>query len=275
MRDSLIRILILVSLTLTAGLLVACDEGTDPAVEAEEQGDLLILGEYADNWGSYHSVTAATWTTGYAPNAAVFHIETYSNDAEYLIAENDADNAFAAGLWSRFDWTEDGGDLYYCQTAFDAASAADAETTEPADDGDLVEGCGGFGWTQLIAGGLPDLAIVGNYTDDFGDSHAISSDQWLQSFSSGDTLTFAIELYDNHEQFIVAENGDDDLYNAGLFSRFDWTWDADSILYYCQSAFDAETADDAEATARPDDSDPASAGCGVSSFAWTSLTAAQ
>ena len=72
--------------------------------------------------------------------------------AMFVIAENDADNAYSAGLWSRFDWAWDGTDLYYCQTAFAEATEADALAVPAADSSDLLNaGCGAydFPWSKL------------------------------------------------------------------------------------------------------------------------------
>ena len=69
---------------------------------------------------------------------------------DYLIAENDAGNSYNPGLFSKFEWTMDNGDLYYCQSAYNAATAADAMNAA-ADATDIAAGCGGFGWTGLIA----------------------------------------------------------------------------------------------------------------------------
>lgn len=111
----------------------------EPAVEPE------IAGMYTDEYGSMHTIDAETWTL----DTSVFHVLSVDNDTDHLIAENDAVNDFFPGLFSRFDWHVEGADVFYCQTAYDAASQADAEATEPADGDDLVMGCGGFPWTLL------------------------------------------------------------------------------------------------------------------------------
>lgn len=128
----------------------------------------------------------------------------------------------------------------------------------------------------LVACGEEDpgpLAIAGAYTDAFGTAHEITDTSWTQTFGSGTTAAayaFAITSYDNVEQYLIAENGADNGYFPGLWSRFDWT-DVDGDLFYCQSAFDAATEEDAFAAPRADDTDPASGGCG--GFAWTALSA--
>ncbi len=136
------------TLILTTALLsaVACDnEG-----ENSELAVLEIIGSYTDGFGGTHDITEATWTQGGFGDPSVFHIETFENGSDYLIAENDAANAFSAGLWSRFDWTIVDGATWFCQTTFDAADAEAAMAVPAADSTDLEgEGCGGFAWSEL------------------------------------------------------------------------------------------------------------------------------
>jgi hypothetical protein len=113
------------------------------------------------------------------------------------------------------------------------------------------------------------LDIAGAYTDAFGTDHDIDEATWSQSTGTGYASTYAVASFDNGAQYLVAQNGDENGYGAGAWSRFDWAR-ADGALYYCQTAFDAPTEQDAEGAARGDDSDPASVGCG--GFAWTALS---
>ena len=112
----------------------------------DSQSHLNIIGTYVDEFGTTQTITQTTWSDSFGD---VFHILSYSNFQEYLIAQNDAANAFNPSLYSRFDWTRFNGDLYYCQSAFDApdfntALAASADPSNPS-----ASGCGGFLWTNL------------------------------------------------------------------------------------------------------------------------------
>ena len=130
------------------------DTGNDTGVAIEP---LEIIGSYGDAWGGVHEITGESWTmtyaasdTGSADSVSVFAIASYDNEAEYLVAQNDAANEWNPGLWSRFDWTTDtSGGLYYCQIAYDAASAEDAAAVDTADHADVEAGCNGFAWTAL------------------------------------------------------------------------------------------------------------------------------
>ncbi len=110
---------------------------------------LEIIGSYTDSWGGTHEISATDWVQG----DSSFRLTTYNNDANFVIAQNASTNAWNPDLWSRFDWHEDGdGRLWYCQTAYDAASETDAVGTPPADATDpATSGCAGFSWTELIA----------------------------------------------------------------------------------------------------------------------------
>jgi hypothetical protein len=106
-------------------------------------------GYWLDSYGSYQTIDSWTWQTTFGEDAAWFHISQFG--ALYAIAQNDSDNAYNPDKWSRFDWVyaEDGGGAYYCQTAYDAASEADAMATKAADGTNLETGCGGFSWTYM------------------------------------------------------------------------------------------------------------------------------
>ena len=110
-------------------------------------GPLAISGSYVDEFSTTQTITSSTWSDSFGD---IFHIAEFSNASDYAIAQNDAANAFDASLWSRFDWTTYLGHLYYCQTAFSAASQAAAEATAPADSTNpAAGGCGGFSWKRL------------------------------------------------------------------------------------------------------------------------------
>ena len=216
---------------------------------------LAISDRYDDSWGGFHVVDAFNWSDGWGN---VFHIWTTTEDA--VVAQNDGANSYNPGLWSRFTWTrDDAGALYYCQSAYDAATLADAAAST-ADARSLDAGCGGFSWTEIRS----TLPVNGTWSDDYGGSHAIDAFVWS---SWGDMFLIA-EAHES-EGWVVAQNAASNSYNPSLWSRFDWTLDDTGALYYCQSAYDAATQADAAAS-EPDASDPATSGCG--GFSWTALT---
>ncbi len=122
-----------------------CDDNFSGEL-CEIDDSLEIIGSYTDNYTSDHEVSQTTWVT----MGSTFHISQYSNADDYLVAENDASNAYNPSQWSRFDWTTDGaGDLFYCQIVYDAADEDTALAASDADRGDLSSGCNSFAWSQL------------------------------------------------------------------------------------------------------------------------------
>lgn len=123
----------------------ATDDSTaDDSAEDSSPAGLEIVGSYTDSWGGSHTVTEETWASG----SASWAIAAYDNEGDHLVAQNAATNTYFPGLWSRYDWLWSGAELYYCQSAYDAATQADAQAAS-ADRTDLGAGCGGFGWTLL------------------------------------------------------------------------------------------------------------------------------
>ena len=106
------------------------------------------------------------------------------------------------------------------------------------------------------------LAIIGDYTDEWGDNHSITAETWTNSAG-----VFHIEQWDNAATYLVAQNDAGNEFSPELWSRFDWTWDADEVLYYCQSVYDGASIDDALAGSA--NAADLAAGCG--GFAWTKM----
>lgn len=247
----------------------AGSDDTDTDVETDETDveilPLAIVGDWAEVagafptrevWG-YHAIDDAVWTDAFG---STYAITQYDNDAGVIIAQNGAGNGYNPGAWSRFDVTSDGeGGWYYCQTAFAAAAEADALATPPADASDpATTGCGTFPWSHLIA----TLPVTGVWDDGFA-VHHVDEATWAM----GDDV-FPIFDVDLSANFLVAQNGQDNAFNPGKWSRFDWIVVGTEVSY-CQAAYDADTAE-AAAAVSPDHGDLA-AGCG--GFSWSTLTA--
>jgi hypothetical protein len=131
---------LLVGLVASAALLAGCGED-----------GLEIAGTYVDQFAYPHVISDTTWDSSTPGFPLLFHIVAYDNDANVLVAENDAGNGFAAGMFSRFTWTTYGGSLYFCQDPYDALSLDDARNAAPPDGTDpSAGGCAGFPWSQLI-----------------------------------------------------------------------------------------------------------------------------
>lgn len=127
----------------------------------------------------------------------------------------------------------------------------------------------------LLAAGCADdsssgLEIAGSYMDDFGTSHEISDSAWMMDFGTGfGTATFAVLQFSNSADYLVAQNGAENAFNAELYSRFNWTT-SEAELYFCQNPFAAESEAEAAGTDSVERDDPTAGGCG--GFPWSRLT---
>ena len=124
------------------------DTDAEDTDDTDDDGTLEIVGDYADDFGGTHNITDVTWTQEGFGAVSVFHFLEVDNPNHWASAQNDASNPYNPDLYSMFHWTTEGTDLYFCQSAFDAASQPNAEATT-ADAGDLAAGCGSFGWSKL------------------------------------------------------------------------------------------------------------------------------
>jgi len=104
-----------------------------------------ISGQFTDDYHYPHRVSATRWVSGRS-GFSIVKLDTTKKQATAL---NDAGNEFYPSKYSRFDWTQHSGQLYYCQTAYDKATQAEAEAVTAADTSNLTGGCGGFAWSRL------------------------------------------------------------------------------------------------------------------------------
>lgn len=132
-------------------LLGAC---TRLAPQTLPQGlpDALIVGRFEDDYGSRFTITRKLWTQ--YPMAR-YHIVRWRADAQYLIARNDASNPGDGGLWTRIDWMPLPGmppfAWAFCMSAYNAASAAAAESTLVARRDTPRSGCNGHPFSRMKA----------------------------------------------------------------------------------------------------------------------------
>lgn len=125
--------------------------------------------------------------------------------------------------------------------------------------------------TALLISGCKDTedtdSIIpnGSYTDNYGASHTFSETEWTDSWGN----TFAVVKKNRSSDYVIYQNDAGNAYNPSKFSRVDFTEDSNENLYYCQIAYDKDTADEAEAVTTADRND-LDGGC--NGFAWSQLT---
>jgi len=239
--------------------------GDDDDSAAAGIPQLPVFGVWDDTSG-FHAVTDHAWLMHSQWGTSRYDLTAADAGAGWLVAQNAATNSYYPNLWSKFEWFEDNGQLYYCQSTFDAASESAAENAASADPSNINGGCGGFGWSTLDTT-TAAVEPMGVHVDSYGTEHTVTDATWTQVSSFG-TGIFAISQFDTSADWAVAQNDASNSFNPNLWSRFDWTWVGDD-LYVCQTAFDA--ADEAAAlNTAPADANDLATGCGT--FPWSHLT---
>jgi hypothetical protein len=109
-----------------------------------------MIGDFADDYGSHYHITPDTWLQ--LP-VAEYRIERWDTERRYLIAQVVDTAAGAAARWARIDWVELPGmapyTWAYCYSAWDAPSAAAAESVSVAKPETPKTGCNGYPYSRM------------------------------------------------------------------------------------------------------------------------------
>lgn len=270
--------------TTSAGMMAGTDAGTQAGMmmAGTQAGTEVTLNPvpiaayYTDEYNTSHVIDSTQWEITYPETQpSLFMITSVNQDAMYLIAQNAESNEFDPESWSRFDWHVDNvGSLWYCQTTYNAVSEQEAEATMAADHTQVDQsGCGSFPWTQLYLVNNKAEEIFplnGTYQDDYNTQYEMSSDQISMQFEDSNASLFDIYYVTLEQEFVIAQNGADNEFFPNVWSRFDWLTDEQGKLWYCQSAYDAISAEVA-VQSPADRSNITVSGCG--DFPWTLLSA--
>lgn len=121
----------------------------------------------------------------------------------------------------------------------------------------LLASCGGARATAKvpdsetnsdIASAPSTTSIVhGEFIDDYSIRYKIGNDEWFQRPKS----RFRITKWNHEEMYLIAQNHPDNPGEGGLWTRIDWVLLPDMPDYpwaFCLSAYDALSAEEAEAT---------------------------
>lgn len=110
----------------------------------------MLLGNFQDDYGNRFTITPTDWL--HRPRSR-YHIVKWDVAKQYAIAQNDSSNPGQPRRWTRLDWMELPGmppyEWGFCLTAYDAASAADAEATPAARRETPKTGCNGFPFSRM------------------------------------------------------------------------------------------------------------------------------
>ncbi|MEM6296274.1 MAG: hypothetical protein AAGA54_33695 [Myxococcota bacterium] len=139
----------------------------------------------------------------------------------------------------------------------------DGSTSGSTGEGDGSTSTGSTGEALI---GYSD--IVGVYTDGFG-THTLTEATWELDYDRTPLGTQGVEQVNDDERWVAGFfDGDDSVWLPG-YSRFDWDFDENGVLRYCQQGSGSKTIEDAIAAPASDREDFEGEGCG--GFSWSSL----
>ncbi len=109
-----------------------------------------MRGTFVDDYNVTNRIAEDTW---HQLPGERYHIVSWQLEAGFLIAQNDTSNTADGGLWTRIDWVRlNDMEPYtwaYCLSAYDAPSAAAAESTRVAQPDTPRTGCNGFPYSRM------------------------------------------------------------------------------------------------------------------------------
>lgn len=114
----------------------------------------MLLGDFVDDYGNRFAISASTWTQ--LPHGRL-RVVKWNEAGQYLVAQNDPSNRSAPGLWTRIDWvmlTDMAPFAWaFCLSAYEAPTAAAAESTTVARRETPRTGCNGYPFSRMRRNG--------------------------------------------------------------------------------------------------------------------------
>ncbi len=136
---------LLLCLLLLPAVAVAQRPASPPAVP-----DSLLIGTFQDDYGIRYRITPTAWVQ--LPGTT-YRVELWVPGERYLIARNDSTNRHAAGLWTRIDWVlltdMAPWQWAFCLAAWEAPTAAAAESVRVARPDTPRTGCNGYPYSRM------------------------------------------------------------------------------------------------------------------------------
>lgn len=210
---------------------------------------LAIAGAWNDGWGGEITVgqdVMVSWNSwgGSAgvPGPSMQHITHYDNEKGFLVGQNYGDGSYNPGLWSRVDWVKDTSDSYWiCTTHYDAANETMAMLDHPDHDHSLYEtsGCNTYPFSQISKASTDAISIAGSWEDSYATKITISQYFYVETYFSGTPSLVYISQFSEDDDYLVGLNDGPGSYYPGMYSRIDWTTDADGGLHLCTSHYEA------------------------------------
>ena len=117
----------------------------------------MLIGEFRDDYRGRFTISDSVW---FQRPRNRFRVVAWHPEAQFLIAQNAADDPTAPNLWTRIDWislTDQGQYAWgFCLTAYKASSREAAIATAPAQRTTPRTGCNGFPFTRMQRVALSD-----------------------------------------------------------------------------------------------------------------------
>lgn len=237
-----------------------------PAVQPPGSGTgFSLVGNYTDNYAGDHRFTATAWESFGCTKTVVSYDNTTRS---FIYQEALSASCFNQGKYGKVYWTtiQANGSFFLCENVYGKNSAAEAQndSAPPSETNPATSGCGGFSWSQMTR----NIDVIGNYTDNYAGSHAITKTAWT-SFGCGKNI---ISFDNSARSFIYQEDADPDCYNQGKYGKVYWTEiQANGNFYSCENVYGKNSAAEAQNdSAPPSAADPANGGCG--GFSWSLMS---
>ena len=211
-----------------------------PTLRTVAADGMPLRGTWLTNYGSYVTVSPTTWISMSSWSNSYQIINTWN--ATSLAKQNEADASYNPSKWVRSEYhLLPDGTAAFCDIIYDAQTEAEAlnadVTGQVVRENATTNGCGGsFAHTLMSPYNIP---VAGSWVDNYGTPITITNHLWEVAASWGYS-NYTILAYGAN--FAIAQNGPDNSYNAGKFSRFDYHDISSSGFEWCQSVYNADTA---------------------------------
>lgn len=111
---------------------------------------VLFKGEFEDDYGIHYRISDTLWIQ--YPSTK-YHIISWNEKEQYILARNDDGNPGDRGLFTRIDYMQftnmEPFIWGFCLTNFNAITLEDAKSTASADRKNPKKGCGGFPFSRM------------------------------------------------------------------------------------------------------------------------------
>ena len=129
---------------------VSCKTTKQVAKTQSENIPTLLKGDFRDDYGIRFTINDSLWLQH--PNVK-YHIISWDNDAQYLLAKNDESNPSEAGLFTRIDYLlltdMEPFKWGFCLTEYKAKTIEEAKFNASADRSNPKKGCNGYPFSRM------------------------------------------------------------------------------------------------------------------------------